>query len=229
MKINNILATILSSASLTLAWDVQKNYCDYFKLDLCLKSFRWCDTRHGGCSLPEGAYPDKPASTKDIIPLLDPDLNYTLEWQTSQPDVPVTVQWLLGASGMGLSWETNVTGKTELVFSPSEILNSFPTPAFPNTTYSEAWHASNWESYIGIYQAGQESDGSQPFYIGQGQFKKILDQQRENQYNRWKKGVGLGVGLGVPVLLLITALATWFTTKRKMSKSEPKQIEMTPQ
>ncbi|KAI0164595.1 hypothetical protein GGR57DRAFT_514600 [Xylariaceae sp. FL1272] len=225
MKVNKILATTISSVSLALAWDVQKNRCDHFKLDLCLKSFQWCDTRHGGCSLPEGAYPDKPASTKDIIPLLDPDMNYTLQWQTSELEVPVTISWVIGE---GIGWETNVTGKTELIFNPREILNSFPTPQYPKNSSADAWHAIYYPSGIGLSQAGQQSDASQPFTIGQGLYKKYLKQQRENEYNRWKKGVGLGVGLGVPVLLILTALVTWLTTKRMMRKSEPKQIEMTP-
>lgn len=33
--------------------------------------------------------------------------------------------------------------------------------------------------------------------------------------NRWRRGVGLGVGIGVPILMGLTALATYMATKKR--------------
>ncbi|KAI8624350.1 hypothetical protein F5Y19DRAFT_480729 [Xylariaceae sp. FL1651] len=212
MKINKYLAIIIFSLSIALAWNVEKNYCEYFQLDPCLTSFQWCDIRHGGCSLPPGAYPDKPASSMDIWPLLDPYMNYTIQWQTSKHSVPVTIRWDLHT---GPRWETNVSRDTKIIFNPSEVLNAFPTTTSPTNSSAEAWYAaSNEPTTIQLIQAGKDGDVSQPFFIGLGAYKMFLQQQQENEYNRWKEGVGLGVGLGVPVLLTLTGLVTWFTAKR---------------
>jgi hypothetical protein len=37
---------------------------------------------------------------------------------------------------------------------------------------------------------------------------------------KWRLGVGVGVGLGVPLLLSITALTTWWATKRRTEGRE---------
>lgn len=37
---------------------------------------------------------------------------------------------------------------------------------------------------------------------------------------KWRLGVGVGVGLGVPLLLAVTGLTTWWTTKRRMAGLE---------
>ncbi|KAI0968744.1 hypothetical protein F4678DRAFT_481937 [Xylaria arbuscula] len=225
MKGNQLVATAIFSTSLASGRNVAKR-CEKYSLDPCLLSFIWCDDTHsgGGCSLPSTAYPDKVGST-DLMPLLDPDVNYTIQWQTSQPSNPVTLLWSVG-------WQINVTGE-EFIFNPAAILDSFPTELSPNTSSAQAWVNAGYQTSISLrrnYSSFFSDDSTQTFYVSPSEiFDMFLHTQRDLEYNKWEKGVGLGVGIGVPVLLIITGLATWYLCKRRMTKFEHKPVDMAPQ
>ncbi|KAK7956557.1 uncharacterized protein PG986_005779 [Apiospora aurea] len=60
-------------------------------------------------------------------------------------------------------------------------------------------------------------DMSSQFIVASYWTKDFLDAQNrighEDEYNKWRLGVGIGVGLGSPILMAVTAMATWVAAK----------------
>ncbi|KAI1332930.1 hypothetical protein F5Y16DRAFT_394240 [Xylariaceae sp. FL0255] len=218
MKFHHFPSTAILFTSVVSAFSLS-DHCNN-QPDICLQSFLWCYTSHGGCTFQPGVYPASLTTPKDP-PLVRADQNYTINWlaKNTSDTRPFTFKYNFG----NISWETNLT-ETSFNFNPWEILSSFPTEAFPNVTTGDAYYEAVrfGENTLVISRAGAgpdftvlDSDGvyvnladtSMEFTVGvAGDPSAWLNTQRAIEYNKWKKGVGIGVGIGVPVLLTAMAL-----------------------
>lgn len=64
----------------------------------------------------------------------------------------------------------------------------------------------------------QDYDMSSQFIVASYWTKDFLDAQNrighEDEYNKWRLGVGIGVGLGAPILMAGTPMATLVAAKK---------------
>ncbi|KAK7915210.1 hypothetical protein PG985_012913 [Apiospora marii] len=228
MKIEHVAIASALFISCILAWQGPSER-DCGDASVCLTSFVWCDhSGLQGCYYPEGVYPVDGHSKATIIALVMEDVDHTISWkvQPNRRDMPVRVQWQLGK---GLTWEVNTT-ETQVKFNPRNILKAI-APGLPDTgnatTARAAYNIYNsMGNIITVDQPDLAKPGKRLDYDMSSQFivasywtEKFLDAQNrighEEEYNKWKLGVGIAVGLGAPILMAGTAMATWVAAKRK--------------
>ncbi|KAK8123148.1 hypothetical protein PG984_011818 [Apiospora sp. TS-2023a] len=227
MKIEFFAIASALLVACTLAWDGSQRDCS--EVSLCLTSFVWCDmsSRMKGCYYPEGVYPVDGHSKGSIIALVMENVDHIISWKVHPQyrEVPVHVQWVLGNN---VTWEVNTTD-TQVKFNPRNILNEL-APGLPDTGNATTAGASydvfnSMLNSITIYQPqsaetdGERVDMSSQFIVASYWTKRFLDAQNrighEEEYNKWKLGVGIAVGLGVPILVAGTAWATLAVAKKK--------------
>ncbi|KAK8008105.1 hypothetical protein PG991_010656 [Apiospora marii] len=227
MKIELVAIASALFISCILAWDGPSER-DCGEANLCLTSFVWCaPSGREGCYYPEGVYPVDGHSKATIIALVMEDVDHIISWrvQPNRRDMPVRVQWELGK---GLTWEVNTT-ETQVKFNPRNILRAL-APGLPDTgnatTARAAYNIYNsMGNIITVDQPDLAKPGKRLDYDMSSQFivasywtKDFLDAQNlighEDEYNKWKLGVGISVGLGIPILMASTAVATLVVAKR---------------
>ncbi|KAH7368598.1 hypothetical protein B0T11DRAFT_350152 [Plectosphaerella cucumerina] len=202
------------------------------KQGICLTSFRWCDV--SPCDFPENVYPLHSDLGRNVgYGVLDESENYTISWTGAHTDRQVLVGWNFGtprhAVGQypNIRWEKNTT-EDHIVFRPLDVYAEILDRDDLNMTMLELQGlASDMTNMIYVRQEYDGVGPVRPFEDNGSQFAVVggwattamvasgeIAQAAEKR--RWTLGVGIGVGLGVPVVMALTAFATWVFAKRRM-------------
>lgn len=115
---------------------------------------------------------------------------------------------------------TDVTGDS-FIFRPIDIFLELERE-YPEADFYQIQGMAAEQNVLSVRQ-GEIYDWSSQFSVQSGWATMAVVAQgeiaRKAERDKWTKGVGIGVGLGVPVLMGLTALATWMFAKRRMGGS----------